>query len=277
MQGISNDGTPEDRSALIDQLASFGKKVPQSDDNTDYLVLMNVAYKEDYHAFPVDNRNDHRVFRTAANKPTFFVFFGQVTANDNWTNMSAEGNHHRGFNEPRKLIEDSVVQKIKNPFGLECPMLGNDKIHKHFEMQVQSLVNMLDTEKAERPNVGYELDVTECVKPHHKDRKDKTAIPCIIYCLLQQKYVIPQAGGSSNSASQGRRVVNIKKEKETPDPNTKDIDDTPVPELGKTYDPSLQIDYGGNLFRLHHARLAQQPVYDTQNKLVPSWELWKHL
>lgn len=47
----------------------------------------------------------------------------------------------------------------------------------------------------------------------------------------------------------------------------------PDPEIGGLYEPSLLYDYDPALFKLKTAKLAQQEVYTSDNRLIAQWDV----
>ncbi|KAJ3575598.1 hypothetical protein NP233_g983 [Leucocoprinus birnbaumii] len=205
-------------------------------------------------------------------KELSLVFFGEVDEGINGTCITARGNKLGGMSLP---IDDKT--NVRDVIALRVPsgLSEESDLSEAFFNQANTLIDIVNHAKVRAPP-NERIDYTEFTLPENLMMGCNTRIRI----TLPPKYEIPHGDQLQTTVVTKKKKLLAKSKPTCTEENvtSHDTQGKTVLPPGSTYPPSFLNDYGDrNVFNHQQAKLVQQKLYDTDNKLIPPWEMWDKL
>ncbi|KAG6849602.1 hypothetical protein H0H93_007054 [Arthromyces matolae] len=228
--------------------------------------LADVKYGVDFaRVVEAYSNNQSYVYRTGEVFRT--KIFGQIAPIFAGTNISARGNHFMG--KPGNSIAPIYDgTRVKDVLVVEVPTSCNSALGSLFNNQIATLNDVRGADEIEEQTEGKIYRVRECMRNFvGDDSTEKKMIVIHMGC----KYGRPPSTGVE--VGRKKRTYVDSGDISGVGSNTSETEIR----LGAFYDPRLNEDYRGPLFRLKMDRLVQQDVRAEDGELVAPWLLYQAL
>ncbi|KAF8167649.1 hypothetical protein B0H34DRAFT_854551 [Crassisporium funariophilum] len=222
-------------------------------------------------------------------KELSLVFFGELCPSSLGTQLSAKGNHYVG--KPSKPITDDST--VKDVLNLRRLTNGSEVLDSAFDNQLASLAEILemdDSVRALHPDTAN-CHITEFLAPSdpHSEQNDRS----LIKVTLSQKYRVPRDDIaklsklehkrknllSSTTADGTGKATDADMQKDTEmQSDAKEIRFAhAIQPVDGLYPLDRLPDHRGTLFQQKKAQLVQLDIRDTDDNLIPPWDIYSKL